>query len=384
MTEEEKEKKRKKEERKKIKINQARVILFIYQFLTIILTSYEPISIKPMDIKSATTKLSDTNHYKWTYDITMLLKSQDLWKNVIYKNIDEYYRMMRRSIEDDEVKEIEEDDKKLMIDFKERLKWERDDEKCLAVIGMSVGERFIPIIRECKTAHEAWEAIQREIAGASNSQKLTLKCQFYDATMSENESLVMYLDRISRIIDKLKEIGCKTDESEVCYKILSSIPQKYKSIQLTCLMLPEDQLKTNILRQHFTLENQGKNNDEKKNDEEKNVEALSVHEKKRNKETRMCYKCGVKGHIEPDCTAPPWKVEKYKKERDEEKRKEESNESEEDEKSKDEKKKETSSKKKRKQTTQERKNTHQTLRLPSLSTLTRTPVGIWIQDAQLI
>ena len=273
-----------------------------------------------MEIKSATTKLNDTNHYKWTYDITMLLKSQDLWKNVNYENIDEYYRMMRRSIGDDEEKK--EDDKKSMIDFKERLKWERDDAKCLAVIGMSVGERFIPIIRECNTAKEAWEAIQTEIAGASNSQKLTLKCQFYDARMSEKESLVMYLDRISGIIDKLREIGCKTDESEVCYKILSSIPEKYKAIQLTCLMLPEEQLKINILRQHFTLENQGKKKDEKK------VEALSANEKKgkfvnKNKD-RLCYKCGVTGHISTDCRAPPWKVEKYKKSREEEKEKEKS------------------------------------------------------------
>ncbi len=93
-----------------------------------------------MEIKSATTKLNDTNQYKWTYDITMLLKSQDLWKNVFHKNIDEYYRMMRRSIEGDGEKKEEEDDKKSKIDFKERLKWERDDERCLAVIGMSVGE----------------------------------------------------------------------------------------------------------------------------------------------------------------------------------------------------------------------------------------------------
>ncbi len=80
----------------------------------------------------------------------MLLKSQDLWKNVICKNIDEYYSMMRRAM-GEVVKEKEEDDKKSMIEIKERLKWERDDEKCLAVIGMSVGERFIPIIGECST-----------------------------------------------------------------------------------------------------------------------------------------------------------------------------------------------------------------------------------------
>ncbi len=84
-----------------------------------------------MEIKSTTTtKLNDSNHYKWTYDITMILKSQDLQKNVKFKNIDEYYRMMRRSIEGDVEEKEEENDRKDKINFKERLKWERDDEKC--------------------------------------------------------------------------------------------------------------------------------------------------------------------------------------------------------------------------------------------------------------
>ena len=41
---------------------------------------------------------------------------------------------------------------------------------------------------------------------------------------------------------------------------------------------------------------------------------------------RLCYKCGVTGHISTDCHAPAWKVEKYKKSREEEKEKEKSNE----------------------------------------------------------
>ena len=43
-----------------------------------------------MEIKDKIAKLTDVNGYKWTYDIKMLLKSKDLWKNCIYENIYNY------------------------------------------------------------------------------------------------------------------------------------------------------------------------------------------------------------------------------------------------------------------------------------------------------
>ena len=86
-------------------------------------------------------------------------------------------------------------------------------------------------------------------------------------------------------------------------------------------MLPEDQLKISILRQHFTLENQGKKKEEKK------VEVLNVNEKKKqfnnnkNKD-KKCFKCGYQGHISTECRTSQKKIDEYKKLREEEKEKE--------------------------------------------------------------
>jgi hypothetical protein len=164
---------------------------------------------------------------------------------------------------------------------------------------MCVSERFIPIIRESTTAYQAWQKIEEELAGSNNSTMLTLKCQFYEARMSEKENLVNYVDRVMMIVERLSDIGCKTEEKEICYKILSSIPERYKPITLSCLMLPPEKLVVSQLRANFSLENQGNKK------EMKQREVLSTTtENEGRKETRMCYKCGVKGHIAQDCTAP--------------------------------------------------------------------------------
>ncbi len=151
------------------------------------------------------------------------------------------------------------------------------------------------IIRESTTAHQAWQNINQELASSNNSIMLTLKCQFYEARMTEKETLVNYVDRVMMIIERLNDIGCKTEEKEICYKILSSIPERYKPITLSCLMLPPEKLVVSQLRANFSLENQGRK-------EVKQREALSTTttENQGRKETRMCYKCGVKGHIAPD------------------------------------------------------------------------------------
>ena len=286
-------------------------------------------------------KLKDENGYKWSYEMKMILGSKDLWKNCEFKGLEEYLRSLDDDDDENEKKEVRRKNEKKEISITERREWKKDDSKCLSIIGMSVGERFIPIIRESTTAHQAWQKIEVELAGSNNSTMLTLKCQFYEARMTEKETLVNYVDRVMMIIERLNDIGCKTEEKEICYKILSSIPEKYKPITLSCLMLPPEKLVVSQLRASFSLENQGRK-------EIKQKEALSATTEKR-KETRNCYKCGVKGHIAPDCTAPKWKIEKYKKQREEEKRKEEEEESEEEE-SKEEKKKEPSSKRNEKKT----------------------------------
>ena len=95
-------------------------------------------------------KLKDDNGYKWSYEMKMILGSKDLWKNCEFTGVEEYLR----SLDDDEDEKNEKKGKneKIEISISERREWKKDDAKCLSIIGMSVGERFIPIIRESTTA----------------------------------------------------------------------------------------------------------------------------------------------------------------------------------------------------------------------------------------
>ena len=136
---------------------------------------------------------------------------------------------------------------------------------------------------------------------SNNAIKLNLKSHFYEARMTDKETLVNYIDRITNITDRLLEIGAETEEKEICYKILSSIPERYKPITLSCLMLPEDKLKVSQLRQNFALESKGKMNENRS----KEVLNTSTKQKKFNpNKEKKCFKCGMKGHISPDCRSP--------------------------------------------------------------------------------
>src|SRR6185437_14669294 len=216
-------------------------------------TSYEPIGNEKIS------KLNDNNSYKWSYEIKMLLQSKDLLKNIEYESLIEFtaktlgndlsesqkqiINEKGNNDNDRRLELIEKLEKKLEISKKDKMEWVRDDSRCVAIIGLSVSERYIPLIKESKNAFELWTKIKNELSTINNGQKLMLKCQFYDAKMTEKETLIQYLDKVVSICSKLEEIGCKTDESEICYKILSSIPEKYKAIKLTMLMMPEEDLR---------------------------------------------------------------------------------------------------------------------------------------------
>src|SRR5687767_172921 len=51
--------------------------------------------------------------------------------------------------------------------------------------------------------------------------------------MQRDESLIKFLDRISGIVDKLADIGNIIPQSEICYLVLTSIPEHYAPITMS-------------------------------------------------------------------------------------------------------------------------------------------------------
>ena len=206
------------------------------------------------------TKLRDDNYYKWSYEMRMNLQSRGLWKNCEYDSFESYVIEMKKKKQEVEIRmqqtinekriqnnqqAIKFDESKedqVMMTTKEMMEWMNDDEKCVAIIGLCLSDRFIITIKQLSSAYQIWNKI-KELSSTNNSaMKFSLKVQFYEAKMTEKESLVNYVDRIEQITEKLEEMGSNTEEKEICYKILSSIPEKYKPIVLTCFMIPENEI----------------------------------------------------------------------------------------------------------------------------------------------
>src|SRR6185503_14729726 len=109
-----------------------------------------------------------------------------------------------------------------------------NDQKAHALIGLNIEQKFYHVVKYTTYSHEAWRALKKEFTTAVNGLKLMLKCQFYDARMTDKETLLKYLDHVVGITEKLYDLGTKTKETETCYKVLSSIPDTYKPITMAC------------------------------------------------------------------------------------------------------------------------------------------------------
>src|SRR5262249_5972501 len=133
-------------------------------------------------------------------------------------------------------------------------KWEEEDYKASAFIGLNVLSKYYTLIRGARSCREAWNNLRTEFVSVSNGAKLVLKCQFYEARMEEKDTLLSYLDRLVNISDRLEGHGCSTSETEICYKALSSIPEIYRPITMACMLVPEQKLTVSYLRQQFSLE----------------------------------------------------------------------------------------------------------------------------------
>ena len=273
-------------------------------------SSYEPVMLK---MQTGISKLGDDNYFKWSYEMEMYLKVKDLWKNCIYATVEEYEnRTVSVKIESESMTTTTTTTTKSGLSREKIEKYLDDDSKCLALIGLHVSEKYYGKIKQAKNAKEAWDSLKEESGATNMYYILSLKFQFHTCSFGEKETLLKFVDKVTMICDKLRELGVDTEENEVCYKILSHLPDQYKSIALTCC--GQSNLSVAFLRQQFMMieKSSTSSHTTKKSSE---ATTLNTNTKQHNPEKRSCYSCGTPGHLASECRAPQWKKEKYAKEK---------------------------------------------------------------------
>ena len=138
-----------------------------------------------------------------------LFRSQDLW---------DYVEAGYEESKDDEARNKEH---------------QKRDAKALFFIQQAVDEAIVSRIAAANMTKEAWATLKREFQGSSKviTVKLqALRREFETSLMKNNESIQVFLARVSTIVSQMRSYGDQLQEETVVAKVLRSLPPKFDHV----------------------------------------------------------------------------------------------------------------------------------------------------------
>jgi len=226
-------------------------------------------------------KLNSSNFYGWSQNMEVLLTQQKLKRFIEFQSFDNWYLhsniksdhelgyLRKRDVilsgnEDQEWKDasIERLDDKYFQDLsfwsrekaKARIKWDSDQEVTQGYLRGSIETTLWSQIRDLGSAYEMWVKLKEMCLTAEVGNLIILYKEFFELTLKKDEQLISFLSRVQNILDRLIDLGEDLTPALVCYKVLSSLGDKYNALTQGLFQVPKQSLNMDLLRQKFALE----------------------------------------------------------------------------------------------------------------------------------
>ncbi|UYV66573.1 hypothetical protein LAZ67_4002149, partial [Cordylochernes scorpioides] len=151
-------------------------------------------------------KLNSENFETWKMQMKMILIHSDLW---------EYANSIRIKPET----EVESNE------------WEKNDQKALATIVLSLSPPEIIHVKKCTTSAEAWKILNKVHQPKGPATKVFLTKQLILLKMNPNERLQDYLNKFSSLADRLSEMDAQVPEDFLSILLLCSLPESYEGFR---------------------------------------------------------------------------------------------------------------------------------------------------------
>lgn len=226
-------------------------------------------------------KLNSSNFYGWSQNMEVLLTQQKLKKFIEFQNFDNWYihsyiksdhelGYLRKKDailsgnEDQNTKDIliEQLDDKYFQDLsfwsreksKLRSNWDSDQEVTQGYLRGAIETTLWSQIRDLGSAYEMWVKLKEMCLTAEVGNLIILYKEFFELTLKKDEQLISFLSRVQNILDRLIDLGEDLTPALVCYKVLSSLGDKYNALTQGLFQVPKQSLNMDLLRQKFALE----------------------------------------------------------------------------------------------------------------------------------
>lgn len=217
-----------------------------------------------------------------------------------------------------------------------REKWEQDDRKVRGIIPMYVDQKHASICKNADedfdTAFDMWERLRAKGEKEMATGVLNLATDYEMARMNDREKPSEFLGRVKLMAEKLHDLGeDEIKDQLIVRKVVAFLRPEFQPMKMM-LTVTMKTMSVSELNDYFLMyqgtqipsqpRNQGREkrgNPEGHNAGQGQRGGGNTPKGGKPKESRICFKCGVKGHIASGCRAPKDKQERYQQQRKEEK-----------------------------------------------------------------
>ncbi|KAF8702232.1 hypothetical protein RHS03_06389, partial [Rhizoctonia solani] len=184
--------------------------------------------------------------------------------------------------------------------------WEKLDRDAYTMIGLSVGRSEMVHVRDCKTAHQAWTALEEIYARSSRANRIALRQKMNMVSLVDDD-VQDYVAQISDLAARLRASGVNISDEEEADILIMNLPSTWNHVASSLMIRPgvltvKDV--ATVLREELVRREHEKNGGR--------IAAFAARsttgQKNRNQapsvDRRECYRCRKRGHIAANCDAP--------------------------------------------------------------------------------
>ena len=102
--------------------------------------------------------------------------------------------------------------------------------KTLAIIGLSLDQKLLALVRSSTTPSELWNRLRRQFERPTLANKIFFRRRLLKIRMDEGGDVDDYLNQLSDCIFQLSTIGIKVPDDEHVLLILSSLPPSFDAL----------------------------------------------------------------------------------------------------------------------------------------------------------
>ena len=182
--------------------------------------------------------------------------------------------------------------------------WNKKDRTALSTIRLRIADKLLVYVASAKTAKAAWEALKNLLETQGALGIVLARRKLFRAQCEEGTSIEDHIRTLREYQEELHNLGQELKDGEFAIVLLTSLPDSWNnyisSIDSTTLD-DASKLTSRILEHDRRLKMQTRDDT-----------ALAAKNKKKYNSNVTCYKCGKRGHIQPDCRSKPKSGNNYK------------------------------------------------------------------------